>query len=74
MRAGIINGIDFDERLDRSKLFNYEFIDLLFDVRNILDAPGKTGIPAVDIAMKIMAIGARKSILFDKPILQNKSK
>jgi len=53
----IINGIDFDKRLDRLKEITYSHIDCLFDLQRILSSEPKFNSP-LDILAQAAACAA----------------
>src|ERR1044071_504626 len=64
----IINGIDFDKRLDYAKQWNNDHIDCLFDCQHIMDKEGPTGVAPCDTILKVIACAQRVIQFHNKPI------
>jgi len=63
----IINGIDFDKRLDYAKQWNFGYIDCLFDCQSILDKEGPRG-TLCDPFLKAIAVVQRTIQFTNRPI------
>lgn len=64
----IINGIDFDKRLNQMKQLNNDYIDCLFDCQAIMDKEGPTGVGPCDTILKSIACMQRVFQFKNKPI------
>jgi hypothetical protein len=69
----IINGIDFDRRIDRLKEITHKHIDCLFEIQNIMDAEPNFVAPLEYVARAIRVATAinefeRKIIFSSAPI------